>query len=299
MSAVRELFVCVRDALRVEGPLELGPDGRSLAPGCRRWVVDEGDRVALEAALRARASGAVDTVTCLGAVPAEADRTLTWCLAAGADGAARVVVPEPQRFEPGAAGALLAAVLRRRSARLVFTSARSSDGEGALLSAYLARALDAAYLSNAVEVRLTEDGVEIERWLERGHRQVWAAALPAVVSFAAGANPPRYVSTAALALARHRPLDEIDSAELAGAASSPPDPGPVLERLAKPRIRPKKIAAPLAGGSAADRLRALAGGGASGETRTVRTGTPETLAEEALAFLKERRLLRRKRPEPD
>jgi len=289
--AVRELFVCVKPALAIAGPLELLPGGQALAPSCRQWVVNEADSFALEAALRLRESGAVQQVTCITAGPRTTTAMLAWCVAMGADRRVHIPVGEDAVLDSYAIGALLGAAIRHLGGRLVFTAQRSDDGGSGMVPAALAHVLGAAYLSNAATATLVDERVAIQRRLERGHRQVWAAALPAVVAVEPGATIPRYVSVAALLLAQRHVVEELTPAMFGANVAAVPPPT-TLRRLVPPRLRPKKIATPASGQSAADRLQMIMSGG-MGENREkkVLKGAPAQLAMAVINLLRERQIL--------
>lgn len=291
MTVAREIFVCVKAAVTVAGMLKLAPGDAALDPSCRRVVRNEADAFALEAALALRERGEAGRVVCVLAGPDTGGEALALALAMGADRAVRIDVPEDAPLDPAATGALLATALRRLGARLVFAAQRSDDGRSGVVPAALAHHLGAAYLSNAAAVRLDGDGVEIERKLERGDRETWTAALPAVVAFEPGVNVPRYVSVASLVLARRAPQETV----------SPEDLGVTLEglprlttrlRLAAPRVRPKKLGAMAAGQSTAERLSQIMSGGVTAKKeKKVLKGAPADLAAEVLRLLRERNLL--------
>ncbi len=288
-----ELFVCVKQAVAVHGGLVLAPGDKTLAPECRRWVVNEADGFALEEALRLREQGVVTGVTCVTAGPPAAREMLAWCLAMGADRALRIDVPEGTWLDPNATGAVLAAAVRHLGGRLVFGAQRSDDGRSGMVPAAVAHALGAVYLSNATAVRLNGETVEIHRKLERGHRQVWAAALPAVVAFEPGGNIPRYVSVAALILAQRRAVEELAPPTLGVRLDELPRLN-VLHRLTPPRVRPKKTVSLTAGQSVTDRLKTIMSGGMTDKKeKKVLRGGAEELAAEVVRLLKERQILGR------
>jgi len=288
---VQEVFVCVKPALAIAGPLELLPGGQALAPGCGQWVVNEADSVALEAALRLRESGAARQVICVSAAPQTAAAMLAWCVAMGADRRVHIPVAENATLDSYATGGLLGTAIRHLGGRLVFTGQRSDDGRSGVVPPVLAHALGAAYLSNAATATLAGERVEIQRRLERGHRQVWAAALPAVVAVEPSAMIPRYVSVAALLLAQRHAVEELNPAMLGTNAAAVP-PLTVLRRLMPPRLRPKKTAAPVAGQSAADRLRMIMSGGMDEKKeRKILKGPSAQLAAAVINLLGERQIL--------
>lgn len=289
--AERDLFVCVKQAVSIEGALSLAPGEKALAPECRRWVPNEADAFALEEALRLRETGRVNRVTCLTVGPEAASSVLAWSLAMGADRALRIHLEGDALADSVAVGTILAAAVARENGRLVFAAQRSDDGGSGIVPAALAHALGAAYLSNVISVSLENERVEIQRKLERGNRQVWTAALPAVVAFEPGANFPRYVSVAALAVAQRRPVDDGTPRDV-GCDPAAIAPLVRLQRLATPRVRPKKTVSLTSGQSVADRLKMIMSGGMTDKKeKKVLKGAPDQLASEVIKLLRERQLL--------
>lgn len=288
-----EVFLCVKQASGLDRPVRFNSDASDVAAGCRLWSTNDADRFALEAALTARDCGAIGGVTCVTAGPAEADAALHYCLAAGADRAVRIPVSAALLFEPAIAGALLAAAIRHLGGRLVFTAQRSNDGESGLVPVYLAHTLDAAYLSNVTDFRYDGAAVEIRRRIEGGHRQVWRSQLPAVIAFDRGGAIPRYVPVAAMALARHREIQQLTAPALGVELSQLPRPMR-LERLVPPRIRTRKLPGPDWNQSVSERMQTIAMGGSPRRSSTILEGPRDEIAAVAAEYLNRRRLLSRR-----
>jgi electron transfer flavoprotein beta subunit len=297
-----EAIVCVKYAVTLRGALALTADERQLAPECLSIVPNEADMFTLEQALRLREQGLVGKITCITAGPAEAQGMLAICLAMGADRVLRIELPDAADLDEAATGALLGAAIAKLGVRLVLAAQRSDDGGSGIVPAAIARALGGAYLSNVAVVRLAGEAVEVERKLERGNRQVWSAALPAVVAIEPGTVVARYVSVAALILARRMKVETVTTAALGI------DPGTLvplsqLKKLATPRRRPKKTPAPVAAPPAAGGIRRPMGMGSVGavgptsaggsKDKKILTGSPDELATAVFNLLVEREILSR------
>lgn len=289
-----EAIVCVKQAVAVRGALSLTADELRLAPECRIVVPNNADAFALEQALRLREQGLVGKVTCLTAGPPEAEAMLAISFAMGADRAFRIDLAEDVRLDEAATGALLGAAIAKLGVRLVLAAQRSDDGGSGIVPAAVARALGAAYLSNVAVVRLAGERVEVERKLERGNRQVWSAALPVVVAVEFGAILARYVSVAALILARRRAVERVTPSEFGVDLGSLAQLNQ-LKRLAAPRRRPKKTAAPVGttGVAGVSRRNLMMGGIGSSQTKEkkILTGPPEEIATAVVNLLVEREIL--------
>ena len=290
-----DLFVCVKPALVIEGTARFGRNGTSLDSSCGRYSVDPGNACALESALRMRERGEVDHVVCLTAGPEGYDSILCWCMAAGADRVLRVDVPEEVELDTRATGALLAKVIRWSNGKLVLTSQRSSDEGNGLIAAVLASDLGAVYLSNSVHVQLQAEEVRIERKVERGHRQLWAAKLPVVVAVEPDANRPRYVSIAMLALARQGAVEVLAAGDIQVELIGLPRLTEQVH-LAPGRVRVRRHGVGNIRGTAVERLQAIMGSGtATVSGKKVLTGSANELADRMIAMMEDHGLLRHRR----
>jgi electron transfer flavoprotein beta subunit len=287
-----DLFVCCRPIAVPEGPVQINGDGTGPAPASLRWMLDPASGCAVESALRLREAGEVERVVCLTVGPVEYESALAWSLAAGADRALRVSLAPDSRLDARATASLLASALRRAGARLVVTGQRSGDEQNGLVAAALAADLGAAYLGNAVALRVRDGEVLVQRRIERGHRQLWAADLPAVVAVEPGANRPRYVSVASIAMAGRHVLEVVTPDDLAVETDALPR---LCERvrLARGRVRARRSSVPGAGGSAAERLQAAMGTGSPGGGSNILRGNVDELVDRAVEFMQQRGVLRR------
>ncbi len=291
VTVAAEIFLCVKHAKLVQEPVRFTPDRKNLGTQSCRWSANKADYFALEEALRLREDGQVETVTCLTAGPDQGVDALVYCLAAGADRVVHIPVPDGTQFNPRAVALLLGRAIQYFGGRLVFTAHESSDGESGMVPAYLANTLGAVFMSNAATIHLSRHGVEIHRKIERGHRQVWKSKLPAVIAFDKNINLPRYVSVAAKISMRQKAIIKL-TPEILGVSLADLPRSAMLEHLVPARVRSKKLQAPVSGQSAAQRMLAITKGGVSEKSKRVLQGSPEELAAEAVAHLKEKKLFR-------
>lgn len=285
-----DVAVVMQATISVDGRARIARDGKSVAPECLRTALNPVDLVALEEALKLRESGLVSTVTCLAVGPG-ADVALAHGLAMGADRIVRAEAPTELYVDARLLGRSIAAALADSVAQLIFVAGQSVDGDAEVLPHEIAVALDAACLTRATALKLSRDEVEVERWLEKGRREIWAAGLPAVVAFDTRANNPRYVAVAALALAHRSALSEsvVHHADVravqSGAATS-------LQRFVTPRVRVKRVAGGSSEQGVSDRMRAaVSGGSVESNSGKALSGPPEHVADQIVAFLGERGLL--------
>jgi electron transfer flavoprotein beta subunit len=290
VTVALEIFLCVKHATQAQEPVRFTPDRNSLATESHGWTGNQADYFALEEALRLREDGQVETITCLTTGPVPAVEALVYCLAAGADKAIHIPVPDDMQFKPRAIALILGRAIHHLRGRLVFTAQESSDGESGMVPAYLASTIGAAFMSNVANIQLSGNEVEIHRRIERGHRHVWKAALPAVVAFNKDINLPRYVSVAAMICARQKAIVTL-TPEMLGVSLAKLPRSAKLERLMPARARSKKLQTTISGQSAAQRILAITTGGVNDKNKKILQGQPEVLAAEAVAHLKEKKLL--------
>lgn len=272
-----DIVVAMRPVLSIAGRARIARDGLSVAADCVRTELNRGDLVALEAALGLKEAGRACRVICVAIGASAADDLLAHGIAMGADDAVRVPSAAGPYFDARLVGQALAAAIRMLGGRLVFTASQSPDAEAEAVPHLLAVALGAACITNVTAVRITDGGLDVERWLEQGRRERWGARLPAVLAIDARAGQPRYLTVAALARARHMLAPRL-LAETPAADSKPVGAATSLHKLVPRRIPPKRV-----GGDG--RARAQGGG------RHL-TGAPDRLAETIVAYLEERGLLK-------
>ncbi len=280
--------VCFKPALQVTTVTEAG-QGPALAPSSSRFLMDAGSACALESALTLRELGEVHHVICISVAPKTSDPALAWCRAAGADRVLRVDVPSNANLNTRATVALLAECIQDTGAGLVLTGQRSIDESNGLVAASLAAILDAAYLSNVADVQILEGEVKISRRIERGHRQLWNARLPAVVAVDPEPKNYRYVSVANLALAKNESVETVaPSTENLKLISQHMG----QTKLTPGRVRTRHSGLPAKGGTATDRMQAMMGTTSKTVVRPpILRGDIDDLAERTLAFLKDKGLL--------
>ena len=274
-----EVFVVLRPNFAVEGRLRISRDGKSVAPECLSPTPSLADLVARE-------RGLVSGVICIAEGTQIADEILSRGISMGADRAIRVPADGGLYEDACISGQRIAAAISSLGGKLVFAGGGTDDGDGEVIPHVIATGLNATCLTCVMELALTDDMVRVERRIEKGHRQIWSARLPAVVAFDPGSEAPRYVPVASDILARQGSpsVAEPDRVER--------EPVTALSKFVAPRIRPKRIAAAPLNRSVAERMQATVAGGL-GETKAgaILSGPPDQVADQIVAFLGDRGLL--------
>jgi len=281
-----EVFVVLQPDFAINGRASIARDGKSIAQECLSLTSRLADQVALEQALRLREKGHVSRVTCVAACSSAAEDILTQAMASGADRALRIDTGDDLYIDAQAVGQKIANEITGLNGELVFTGSWSGDGNGDLMPHVIAAGLGAACLSNTMNVEISADRVQIERRIEKGHRQIWEAILPAVVAFDPSATAPRYVPVAAQILARRRSITVIDP------VLSVEQPATALRKFIPARIRAKRVSVAPAHQTVQERMQATVAGGVSKKkSSTTLSGPPHQVADQIIAFLEERKFL--------
>jgi electron transfer flavoprotein beta subunit len=187
--------------------------------------LNDADRNAIEEALRLKADADAEVVI-VSMGPEAATESLRTALAMGAD---RAVLLSDAAAAAGsdflATSRLLAAVLEREHADLVFFGQQASDGGGAVLWAAVAEHLRLPFVSQTAELTVADASVRVARETEFGDDMI-EVELPAVVAVSDTINEPRYTSLKGMMGAKKKPLEVLSVADLgldpsaAGAAGS-------------------------------------------------------------------------------
>lgn len=286
------IAVCLKQVLYTHLPFEIDPQGMARQKGnAPVYRLNEADRAALEEAIHWRKmQGGSGEVVVLTVGPARSIMVLHLALAAGADRAVHLIEDDSQAIDAYLTALALSRVIRDLDCDMVLCGTRSEDEGSGQVPPILAELLDLPQLTCVIGFEIGGDGgtVKAIRGLERGRRQIVESALPAVIALEAAARQPRYVSQRALQMARTR---AIDVQPLAGVLQD--DCASVRTvRVAPPRPRAKKAAAPVSSLSAADRLSFVMQGGVTPrEEGSLLEGEPDDLAEQLLQILSRAGLL--------
>ena len=151
-------------------------------------------------------------------------------------------------------GLVIAAVLARAleplACDLILCGRHSLEGMHGTVGAGVAHFLHLPVVMGVIklEVSLVLRKIRATQRLEKGDRWVWECPLPAVCVVEKGMNVPRYIPVHRLILHRRRPVDDINLEEQAEVTEEVVSRyGRLdLQKIAYPRIRPKKTEAPAA-----------------------------------------------------
>jgi electron transfer flavoprotein beta subunit len=272
------ILVCVQQIY--DPRLALSVSGWQVQPVEDKPIYDlsEGSRAALEWALT-RQSGA--SVTALAVGGRSMEGSLRVCLALGINEAVLLEFREDADSDAWTAAGHVAQLVKERAIDLVLCG----DGD---LGAFLAEGLGWSLVTRAADLVVEAERLRAVRLLERGDRQEVRLSLPAVVTVHPAGIAKTYVSRLRLQQAAGLPIEHIPCLDTRAL------PGFEVVEVSEPRPRPRRMSAPSAGMTAAQRMSFLMRGGqskaASTENRLIE-GDPEQAAEKIVQFLKERGFL--------
>jgi electron transfer flavoprotein beta subunit len=215
----------------------------------------------------------------------ESDGVLRLALGAGATQVVRVDA------HPDAPSADVAAAVAPevRGARYIFCGDYSLDRGTGSVPAFVAGHLGLAQVLGSASVQWSEDGLRVERRLDRGRREVVTVAAPAVVSVDGGLPPLR---RAALPLVLRS--ETVAIPVVATGRAEDPEAG----RVVPYRPRPHVLNGPDPNLPTRDRLLALSGALSVFDPPRVVVASAEEAADELMAFLSARGYLTSSEPAP-
>jgi electron transfer flavoprotein beta subunit len=156
------------------------------------YIVDPGSKAAIEAALRLKDSGQEHSITALTMGKPRADDALREALAMGCD---QAYLLTDEAFKDAdvtvTTNVLVAAVIKLGGADLIVAGRESGDTGAGQIGPRLAQALDYAQVTDACELVVSGGALQAKRRWGQGYAAV-SVSLPAVVSVAPEAFPPRY-----------------------------------------------------------------------------------------------------------
>ena len=199
------ILVCVKRVPITGGKMVLTADSQAIETKHLGFAISPHEECAVEEAVRiVEAEGGEVVVLTLG--PAEAEEQIRDCMAIGAD---RGILLETQGEEWDAqatAAAIVEAIEGEEPFDLLLFGNESADSGGYQVGIRVAHALGLPVVTGLKRIELRDGDVRGERDVG-GARDVYEAALPALLAVLEGLNLPRYPSVPGKLRAKQKPLD--------------------------------------------------------------------------------------------
>lgn len=289
-----KIIVCIKQVPDTKVPIDIEQDGKNITQDGLIYMANPDDLCALEAAVQLKEQrGGEVTVITLGL--SQAEETLRSCLALGADYA---VLLKDQAFDGGdsfATANVLAQALKKMEYDLILTGSQTLDGGHGQVSATLAEILGLPFVSGVTRLEKgSNQGMTLQRKLERGDREVIESTLPAVIGVTEGINSPRYASLPDVIAAMRQEIEVRRASDLGLRREQLGIKGSLtqLHGYTPPRPRPKKTFAPDSNLSPAERMRQLMSGGISKKKSSdLLEGEAGEVVKQIVQFLKDEKII--------
>jgi electron transfer flavoprotein beta subunit len=209
-----KIFVCIKQVPDPNTTVsKLDPTTKRLVRSGVSLVLDPGDESTISAAIKLRDTIGNSELVAVSMGPASAQEAVRRALAMGADRAILVTDPALAGSDAISTARVLAAVLKKEGADLIFCSTESTDGYTGMVPGGIAEFLGIPQLTFAREITVEGQKAVIKRVIPKGYQTV-EATLPAVVTIASGSFEAIYPTMKGIMGARKKPLSQLKLADL-------------------------------------------------------------------------------------
>lgn len=205
-------LVAVKRVVDYNVKVRVKADGSDVDIGNVKMSMNPFDEIAVEEAVRLKEAGKVSEIVAVSLGEKKCEETLRTALAMGADRA--IHIETDVKLEPLAVAKLLKAVADKENPQIFFLGKQAIDDDANQVAQMLAALLNAAQGTFVSKVQIEGDEVQIVREIDCGEETI-ALKLPAVISADLRLNEPRFVKLPNIMAAKKKPLEKLDSADLA------------------------------------------------------------------------------------
>ena len=211
------ILVCVKQVPESEAPVAIADDGQWVEVGhSAEYRMNRYDECAVEEAVRIKECRPDVSVDIVSIGPPRADTSIRRALGMGADDGIHIVTDTENYVDPIITAWRIAQTARKTDYDLILAGSISEDFMQGQVGPTLAELLSLPCATNVIYTALSNDGntIQVEREIERGHRELLELTLPALLTIQTGINKPRYPTLSKLLRANRLELQTIDAAKL-------------------------------------------------------------------------------------
>lgn len=209
-----KIFICIKQVPDPNTTIsKLDPITKRLVRNGVSLVLDPGDESTISAAIKLRDTLGNSELVALSMGPTSTQEAMRRALAMGADRAILVTDPALAGSDAISTARVLAAVLKREGAELIFCSTESTDGYTGMVPGAIAELLGIPQLTFAREITVEGRKAVIKRVIPKGYQTV-ESTLPAVVTIASGSFDAIYPTMKGIMGAKKKPFSQLSLADL-------------------------------------------------------------------------------------
>lgn len=222
-----KVLVAVKRVVDFNVKVRIKPDGSDVDIAGVKMAINPFDENAVEEALRLKERGKAKEVVAVSLGSAANQDVLRHALAMGADRA--ILVETEAVLQSLGVAKLLKAVVEREQPDLVILGKQAIDSDAGQAGQMLAALLGVGQGVAASAIEIFDEEAVVTREVDGGTETI-ALRLPAVITADLRLNEPRYVKLPNLMMAKKKPIQTLNAAELGVDAS--------------PRLKQLKVADP-------------------------------------------------------
>jgi len=206
-----KILVAVKRVVDYNIKVRVKPDGSDVDIAGVKMGVNPFDENAIEEALRLKEQGIATEVIAVSFGTTANQDVLRHALAMGADRA--ILVESEEKLQSLGVAKLLKAVVLREQANLIILGKQSIDDDAGQMGQILAALLDYPQATFASSIKLEGNEATVTREIDGG-TETLSLDLPAVITADLRLNEPRFVKLPNLMMARKKPIENINAADL-------------------------------------------------------------------------------------
>jgi electron transfer flavoprotein beta subunit len=209
-----KIYVCIK---QIPDPntvvSKLDPSTRRLMRSGVSLVLDPGDESTISAAIKLRDTTGNSELIAVSMGPTSAQEAMRRALAMGVDSAILVTDPALAGSDALGTARVLAAVLKKENADMIFCSTESTDGYTGMVPGGIAEFLGIPQLTFAREINVEGQRAVIKQVTQTGYRTV-ESPLPAVITIASGSFEAIYPTMKGIMSAKKKPFTLLTLSDL-------------------------------------------------------------------------------------